>query len=237
MSKYQVTQAQWIAVMGKTIEEQQALAISSTTDRGRGDNYPVYYVSSYDVIVFCNKLSILEGLEPVYSINDVYHINSSTNPTDWGTIPPTNTSDSRWDAAVMDKSKNGYRLPTEAEWEYACRAGTTMAYNTGDTISDNTGWYSGNSGGKTHAVGLKPANAWGLYDMHGNVIEWCWDWYGSYTTDSQTDPTGAVTDGERVIRGGDNDTFDKYLRSACRGKIPPGFRGRDFLYGFRLVRR
>jgi formylglycine-generating enzyme required for sulfatase activity len=134
----------------------------------------------------------------------------------------------------MDTSKNGYRLPTEAEWEYACRAGTTTAYNTGDIINDNTGWYSTNSGSKTQQVGLKPANAWGLYDMHGNVWEWCWDWYKEDITEDNTDPTGAVIGFLRVQRGGSWYDFGWNLRSARRDCYTPSFRYYDI--GFRLVR-
>ena len=220
MSKYQVTQAQYQAVMGVG-EDWTIVDIV-----GKGNNYPVYNVNWYDAIVFCNKLSIKEGLNPVYSIN------GHTNPAEWGTIPISN--DVKWNGVVMDKSKNGYRLPTEAEWEYACRAGTMTAYNTGDTISDSTGWYSSNSGSRTHEVGLKPANAWGLYDMHGNLYEWCWDWLGDYSTGSQTDPTGAVSGLNRVGRGGYWYANGQILRSAFRCFGGPSSRGNAF--GFRLVR-
>jgi len=102
------------------------------------------------------------------------------------------------------------------------------------TISDNTGWYDDNSGYITHEVGKKPPNAWGLYDMHGNVWEWCWDWYGSYTTGAQTDPRGAVSGSDRVIRGGSWYGSGQFLRSAVRNYSGPSDRGNDL--GFRLLR-
>jgi len=90
-------------------------------------------------------------------------------------------------------------------------------YNTGNTISDNTGWYNSNSNGKTHEVGKKPANKFGLHDMHGNVWEWCWDWYGGdYPSGAQTDPLGASSGLLRVLRGGGWDSSGQYLRSASR---------------------
>jgi formylglycine-generating enzyme required for sulfatase activity len=135
----------------------------------------------------------------------------------------------------MVSGANGYRLPTEAEWEYACRAGTTTAYNTGASISDNTGWCRANSEKKTHKVGLKSANAWGLYDMHGNVFEWCWDWYKEDITTDNTDPKGAVTGIGRVKRGGCWYGFGQIMRSAARyNDYPTSINGN--INGFRLVR-
>ncbi len=124
------------------------------------------------------------------------------------------------------------RLPTEAEWEYACRAGSTGAFaGTGDLGS--MGWYSGNSGGKTHPVGQKSPNAWGFYDMHGNVDEWCSDWYGAYPGGSVTDPADAASGGFRVLRGGSWFDLARFCRSAYRNRYLPGVR---FRYdGFRLA--
>jgi formylglycine-generating enzyme required for sulfatase activity len=124
-----------------------------------------------------------------------------------------------------------YRLPTEAEWEYTCRAGTTGEY-AGDQHA--MGWYSDNAGGQTHPVGQKQANAWGLYDMHGNVWEWREDWYGSYGSGSETDSVGAPTGASRVTRGGGWSSSPSSCRSAVRNSYAPG-RRYDFL-GFRLVR-
>jgi formylglycine-generating enzyme required for sulfatase activity len=124
-----------------------------------------------------------------------------------------------------------FRLPTEAEWEYACRAGTTGAY-AGDL--DAMGWYGQNSGNSSHPAGQKKPNAWGLYDMHGNVCAWCQDWYGDYPTGSVMDPTGPGFGWGRVNRGGCWNNGPESCRSAERGCYEPG--GRDDRLGLRLVR-
>ncbi len=124
-----------------------------------------------------------------------------------------------------------YRLPTEAEWEYACRAGATGAY-AGNL--DEMAWYSSNAGDKTHPVGQKQPNTFGLYDMHGNVWEWCADWYGNYSNGAQTDPTGPSTGSLRVRRGGFWSNNAANLRAAVRDWYTPSFR--YFVLGFRLVR-
>ena len=124
-----------------------------------------------------------------------------------------------------------YRLPTEAEWEYACRAGTTGDYAGELSLM---AWYSDNSDSKPHPVGQKSPNRWGLYDMHGNVWEWCADWYGSYSSEAQTDPTGPATGSGRVVRGGGWGGNAASLRAADRGRSAPSGRRNDL--GFRLVR-
>ncbi len=129
-----------------------------------------------------------------------------------------------------------YRLPTEAEWEYAARAGTTTDYSFGDSDADldEYAWYYENSGEKTHPVGQKKPNPWGLYDMHGNVWEWCQDWYGDYPKGHVTDPTGPSRGSYRVIRGGSWGNGAYYCRSAERGDSSPAYR--HFNVGFRLAR-
>ena len=129
---------------------------------------------------------------------------------------------------------NVYRLPTEAEWEYACRAGTTTKYSFGDDESElgDYAWYGVNSDQKTHPVGSKKPNAWGLYDMHGNVVEWCQDWYGDYPSGSVTDPSGATSGSYRVIRGGSWFFSAEGCRSASRYWGYPS--DRSNLDGFRV---
>ncbi|HRY48430.1 MAG TPA: formylglycine-generating enzyme family protein [Candidatus Paceibacterota bacterium] len=131
-----------------------------------------------------------------------------------------------------------YRLPTEAEWEYACRAGTTTRFSYGDDPSyaqlPNYAWFHENAGGTTHNVGGKQPNPWGLYDMHGNVLEWCWDWYAnSLPGGTVTDPTGPADGRYRVYRGGHVSNEGRYCRSACRPFNTPDIQS-DYV-GFRLV--
>jgi formylglycine-generating enzyme required for sulfatase activity len=132
---------------------------------------------------------------------------------------------------------NKFRLPSEAEWEYACRAGTSARFNLGDADGDldQAGWYSGNSGNSTHPVGEKQANAWGLFDMNGNVMEWCQDWYGPYAGGAVTDPGGPWMGptASRVLRGGSWFNASGFCRSAYRSHSAPLFRFSRI--GFRVV--
>ncbi|MCL2442837.1 MAG: SUMF1/EgtB/PvdO family nonheme iron enzyme [Treponema sp.] len=200
--------------MGKypvTQKEYQEV-MGTNPSRFQGENLPVEMVSWFDAIEYCNRRSQREGLTPAYTISG-----SGDNRT-----------------VTWNHNANGYRLPTEAEWEYACRAGTTTAYNTGATISDSTGWYLWNSNGRTHPVGQRRANAWGLHDMHGNVLEWCWDWFVNYPSGAQTNPTGAISGTSRVMRGGAWNRSNSDNRSAYRFYYYPT--SRDNSFGFRLVR-
>jgi len=222
MEPYEVTQEQYEAVMGINPSRFKSDADAGENQKKR----PVDSVSWYDALIFSNKLSILLDLTPAYRIK------GSTNPDEWGPVPIGN--DPAWNNAEIVAGSTGYRLPTEAQWEYACRAGSTSAYYTGDSISSDTGWYISNSGNKTHEVGLKPPNAWGLYDMYGNVYEWCWDWYGAYPRGPQTNPMGVSSGSVRVIRGGAWNGSAQIIRSAYRG-YPSPFNRSTFI-GFRLLR-
>lgn len=124
-----------------------------------------------------------------------------------------------------------YRLPTEAEWEYAARAGSSGDYA---GYLEEMAWYGKNSGNKTHVVGTKQPNAWGLYDMYGNVYEWCSDWYGNYSSAVETDPGGIESGSDRVYRGGSCYRTNVFCRSATRYSGAPFYR--NFCLGFRLVR-
>jgi formylglycine-generating enzyme required for sulfatase activity len=212
MGKYEVTQKEYQEVMG------------TNPSNFKGDNLPVENVSWYDAIEYCNKRSQKERLTPAYTIDKKKKDPNNKNKNRF--------DDLKW-TVTWNKNANGYRLPTEAEWEYACRAGTTTAYNTGAVISDNTGWYNKNSDDKTHPVGQKSANTWSLYDMHGNVWEWCWDWYGDYSSGAQTDPVGAASGDYRVRRGGSWSNVASSTRSVFRLYDNPGSRGN--VIGFRVA--
>ncbi len=179
---------------------------------------PVTCVSWYDAIAYCNWLSGRAGLRPCYRI--------------------------RADRVSWDTEADGYRLPTEAEWEYACRAGAMTRFYNGDSRADleRAAWYGGNANGRAWPVCRKEPNAWGLCDMLGNVWEWCWDLYGPYSTEPSTDPQGPESGEFHVLRGGS--WFDAYyefegivfVRCAFRLKYVgrPDFR--DHFIGFRVAR-
>ena len=147
-------------------------------------------------------------------------------------------------SVVWNRDADGYRLPTEAEWEFACRAGTTTPFSTGENVTvDQANYYgtypydgypSGQYRSRTVPVGSFAPNRWGLYDMHGNVWEWCWDWYGPYADGAAADPTGAASGTYRVNRGGGWNDFGRHLRSAYRAAYPPA--NKTFNLGFRLAR-
>jgi len=180
--------------------------------KGKPKN-PVENVSWLDAVRFCNQLSEREGLKPFYGISG-----------ETVQVPAWNGT--------------GYRLPTEAEWEYACRAGTATRYSFGDDEASlgEFSWFSGNSDDRTHEVGQKRANGFGLHDMHGNVWEWCWDWYSAdyYKEPPVDDPRGPSQASGRVIRGGGWDGRPRCVRSAYRYGDAPVDRGYDL--GFRVAR-
>ncbi len=192
----------------------RSIMAAQPTDEAEAEaRQPVVDVSWYDAIEFCNRLSQRAGYRPCYARR-------------FG----------RW---RCDWRADGYRLPTEAEWEYACRAGTITRYFFGDDPAglDAYARYGGNT--KTlQPVATKRANPWGLYDMHGNVWEWCWDWYGPYSPTAARNPRGPTRpkSGRRVVRGGSFVDAPQVLRSALRVGGVPERRGWGWRLGFRCVR-
>lgn len=212
-----VTQAQWLKVMekwpGSTQPEERY---------GVGDSNPAYYISWYEAVSFCNKLSEMENLEPCYTSN---------------LVPPTTIASNGF--VYFSQTANGYRLPTEAEREYAHRAGTTTRFYWGTSADyadmNEYCWYDGNSTDVTSPVAQKKPNPWGLYDMAGNISEWCNDGFENpKARENLTDPYGPSAWGGAVIRGRMRGSFSDFCRSAFRDYMSPKLRSNSV--GFRVVR-
>ena len=208
MGRTEVTQRQWRSVMGGNPSYYQGC-----------EDCPVEQVSWFDAATYCNALSLLEGREAAYGLG--------AESVSWR--PET----------------DGYRLPTEAEWEYACRAGTTTAFYNGgitelgcaplDPGLDAIGWYCGNDNWRTEQCAQKLPNAWALFDMSGNVWEWCWDWFeAEYPPGPVHDPAGPSAGWRRVTRGGSWYRYAERCRSANRDFHPPSDQNR--ILGFRVAR-
>jgi formylglycine-generating enzyme required for sulfatase activity len=198
LGKYEVTQAQYEAVMtGNTETDNNGNVISATPSYfGGNPNRPVEQVSWEDIQVFLTRLNDQEA----------------------GNIP------AGW----------AYVLPTEAQWEYACRAGTTTAYSWGDSITTDNASYSSSGYLQTRDVGIYDANPWGFFDMHGNVWEWTSDWYAAYSSSSVTDPEGPATGSGRIVRGGSYNSGGRLLRSANREEPGSSPSRRGKIIGFRV---
>jgi formylglycine-generating enzyme required for sulfatase activity len=204
MDRYEMTQANF------------AKLVPINGSHFKGPDRPVEMISWDDAVIYCNKRSREEGLDPCYDE----------------------------DSGACNFAANGYRLPTEAEWEYACRAGTTTDYNFGPDQRQLSqyAWFAGNANKQTHPVGQKKPNAWGLYDMHGNVAEWCNDVYTKdyYKEGPARSPRGPQDGPRRVLRGGAWNSAADTCRSACRVGERPGSQDACFArdaIGFRCVRR
>jgi formylglycine-generating enzyme required for sulfatase activity len=206
----EITKPFYLGVYEVTQAEYEQVVGSNPSQFKDDVRQPVEMVSWFEAVAFCNRLSERERIQPYYKVDG---------------------------ESVSIVGGNGYRLPTEAEWEYACRAGTTTKWSFGDDESmlGDHAWHVGNSGDKVHKVGEKKPNPWGLYDMHGNLWEWCWDkGIARYEAKSVKDPMGLSEQTVGVLRGGAFVYSPSYLRSAERGAAQLGFRHQT--NGFRLAR-
>lgn len=207
MSKYEVTVWEW-----KQYLKAKKKKLPKAPTWGWNDKAPINNITWEEAISYCNWLSKKEGLTPVYSVKGPFYI--------------------------CDFKANGFRLPTEAEWEFAAKGGKNskgFKYS-GSDVLDDVAWHKGNSNGKPHTVGTKLPNELGIYDMTGNVWEWCWDWYNTdyYKTEPNNNPKGPEMGDKKSVRGGSWDSQPNYCRPANRISTFPN-KTHEF-YGFRTVR-
>ncbi|MBN1593620.1 MAG: formylglycine-generating enzyme family protein [Candidatus Coatesbacteria bacterium] len=218
ISRTSITRKQWLDVMGWI----------DYPDRRYPEHQPIHSITWFDAVSFCNMLSQAHGLEECYTLSDIEYDSYSGLHITWAEVT------CEWEA-------DGYRLPTNAEWEYACRAGTTTRFYIGDSVfdMDRAGWYLCNSGMEMHPVGECEPNAYDLYDMLGNTWEWVWDWmkFGYYAESPSVDPhgpeTGLYSDYNKVMRGGVFLRRARNCRSASRWWKRASLR---YTNSFRVVR-